>query len=606
MLRLVVSYADQLRYLPYPDCEVSLGASKESEIAMPYPGVSRRHAIVRPVDGGLLITDVGSKNGLLVRGRRVQEVLLHPGDEAQLGYARLALESVSTSEAELALALEETTGEPQARRPSGSTDELPSDSAVSSPVKALQLIRALEGLSGEALAQRRQQLFDQACAILGGEALIAFRAGSSDEEFTIRDLAGTLPDPISLLSLEYLGVGDSPTGAGQPAWLATTADGQGYRLAVLLSPSVARSASWRRPFLDYLGSKFLGDVPPAELDEEPNPMEDALSHPPGMVLGSSAAMQALLGHLRATVRSHLDVLLLGETGTGKELFARLIHASGPKPRGPFVAINCAAISADLLEAELFGVLGRVATGVDARPGLFAQADGGTIFLDEIGDMPERLQAKLLRVLQEREVLPVGGATARRIDVRVLSASNRDLAALARQGVFRADLYYRLRALEFRIPPLRERREDIPQLVLAFLQQAARRYDKPLRGVSRKALERLMAHDWPGNVRELEDEIERAVLLTPAGGTLHSDHLGLTVDAAPSSAASAAEAAPTSFSPTPLPARTASTLGDRVHAVERDAILDALRSTGGKKTLAARLLGLTRQGLAQKMKRLGMG
>ena len=264
--------------------------------------------------------------------------------------------------------------------------------------------------------------------------------------------------------------------------------------------------------------------------------------------------------------------------------------------------------AELLEADLFGVEARVATGVDPRPGLFAKAEGGTLVLDEIGDMAERLQAKLLRVLQEREVLSVGAHHPRKIKVRVISASNQNLAQRVEAGTFRADLYYRLRGLQFHLPPLRERKDDLPALVLAFAHEAANRYDKEIHGVSRKALDLLTAYAWPGNVRELKNEVGRAVLLAKAGGHLESEHFG------PVRYAVEHATAPAQHAETPTSPVSASTdsqidpapraLHGRLDAVERQAISEALLLSQGNKSKAAQILGITRNGLALKMKRLG--
>jgi transcriptional regulator with PAS, ATPase and Fis domain len=367
----------------------------------------------------------------------------------------------------------------------------------------------------------------------------------------------------------------------------------GLRLTALFESA---PEPWQHDFFAYLAEKLL-PASTVEKREAVPATGDVLRFPPGMVVGSSAAMEGLLTQLRATVRSDLSVLLLGETGTGKELFARLIHDSGPHARGPFVAINCAAVPAELLEAELFGIAGRVATGVDPRPGLFFQANGGTIFLDEIGDMPERLQSKLLRVLQEREVLSLGGSSPRKIDARIVAASNRDLGRLVKEGLFRADLFYRLRGVELHLPPLRARRGDLPALLLAFASRAAAKYGKRIHGVSRRALSALLGHDWPGNVRELEATIERAVLLCPDGGALQREHFGPLERASD-------EPVPSASSPArpDLPA-SAGTLQEQVEALEREAILRALAAAKGNKSKAARLLGITRNGLSLKMERL---
>src|SRR5262249_39862514 len=244
--------------------------------------------------------------------------------------------------------------------------------------------------------------------------------------------------------------------------------------------------------------------------------------PAEMVPGTSPAIHALYQELRAVAQSRLDVLLLGETGTGKELFARLIHASGPTARGPFLPLSAPAIPGELLESELFGIAGRVATGVDARAGLLDLAQGGTVLLDEIGDLSLGLQTRLLRFLQEREIRPVGGLP-KSVNLRVISATNRPLERMVAEGNFREDLYFRLRSLCFRVPPLRERAEDLPALALAFAAEAAEIHGKRIRGISQKAVNRLLAHRWPGNVRELRHEIVQAVLRCPNGAHLESRH-----------------------------------------------------------------------------------
>lgn len=314
-----------------------------------------------------------------------------------------------------------------------------------------------------------------------------------------------------------------------------------------------------------------------------------------MIVGESAAFANLLADLEAAVRSRLDVLLLGETGTGKELLARAIHTSGPASEGPFVAVNCAAIPGDLLEAELFGVQAKVATGVDPRTGLVVQAHGGTMFLDEVAELEERLQAKLLRVLQEREVRPLGAPKPRPVQVRFISASNRNLAALVQAGRFRADLYYRLRGFEVRVPSLRDRREDLPSLISALVARAAADYGKRIAGVSRRALTQLIEHPWPGNVRELQDEVRRAVSRCPDGGVLESGFFTFQKSGLQDSD-------PPLEIPAPPPPRM---LEERVNDLEREALLEALARTGGNKTKAAQALGLTRNGLNLKLKRLGL-
>jgi two-component system response regulator GlrR len=232
------------------------------------------------------------------------------------------------------------------------------------------------------------------------------------------------------------------------------------------------------------------------------------------IVARSGAMQRVLETVSRIAKTDSTIFIHGESGTGKELIARAVHLSSSRRDRPFVAINCAAIPESLLESELFGHEKGAFTGaVRTSKGLFVQAHEGTMFLDEIGDMPLTLQAKFLRVLQERQFYPVGSESPIDVDVRVIVATNKELGKLAEQGLFRDDLYYRIHVIPIEIPPLRERREDIPLLVEHFLKKFGRQMDKAVKGVSPKALRRLMLHDWPGNVRELENTIEYAMAMT---------------------------------------------------------------------------------------------
>jgi two-component system response regulator HydG len=233
-----------------------------------------------------------------------------------------------------------------------------------------------------------------------------------------------------------------------------------------------------------------------------------------LMVGDSAKMQRVIDLVARVADSQASVIIRGESGTGKEMVARLIHGNSPRKDGPFVAINCAALPETLLESELFGIERGVATGVEARPGKFELAKGGTIFLDEIGDIPPTLQAKLLRVLQEREVEKLGGGRRRiPIDVRILSATHRGLEDMIEKGEFRSDLYYRLKVVEIVLPPLRERKDDIPKLVRFFLDKYGKREGLQDVRITQEALQKLMRYPFPGNVRELENLIEGALALT---------------------------------------------------------------------------------------------
>jgi transcriptional regulator with PAS, ATPase and Fis domain len=312
-------------------------------------------------------------------------------------------------------------------------------------------------------------------------------------------------------------------------------------------------------------------------------------------------MRSFYAEMRPLVQGDVPVLLLGETGVGKELLARILHDSSRRRRGPFVAVNCAAIPADLLEAEMFGIGKGVATGVAERRGKFQMAEGGTLFLDEIGDMPLELQAKLLRALQEKEVQPVGGAPVP-VDIRVIAATNSDLQRRMEEARFRRDLYFRIAGFVLRVPALRERREDVPALVERFVRTFARETGRRIHGVTVKALRALVAHEWPGNVRELEHEVRRLVYLCPEGQAIDSTMISPHVLAASAgrSPAPGAGAAPAAAAPDTLD------LEANVDALERRLITGALEHAGGNRSYAARLLGISRNGLAFKIERLGLG
>src|SRR5580765_8210692 len=235
-----------------------------------------------------------------------------------------------------------------------------------------------------------------------------------------------------------------------------------------------------------------------------------------LMVGDSPKMQRVIDLVARVADSQANVIIRGESGTGKEMVARLIHGNSPRKDGPFVAINCAALPETLLESELFGIERGVATGVEARPGKFELAKGGTVFLDEVGDIPLALQAKLLRVLQEREVEKLGGRRRIPIDVRILSATHRGLEDMIERGEFRQDLYYRLRVVEIVLPPLRERREDIPRLVRHFLERFAAREGREVPSLDREAFAALLSHGYAGNIRELENLLEGAAALSRGG------------------------------------------------------------------------------------------
>jgi two-component system response regulator PilR (NtrC family) len=307
------------------------------------------------------------------------------------------------------------------------------------------------------------------------------------------------------------------------------------------------------------------------------------------LLGQSQAMQ----HLRETIakvsRSQAPVHIYGESGTGKELVAQLIHESGPRRDGPFVAVNCGAIPTELMESELFGHKRGSFTGAVAdKKGMVQSAEGGTLFLDEVGDLPLHMQVKLLRVIQEKAVRPIGEQRETAVDVRILSATHRNLTALVAEGAFREDLYYRVNVIEIRVPALRERPEDIQELAEAVLRRLARRTKIEAPALEAGALKALSTYSFPGNVRELENILERALAMS-GGNAIRADDLQLR--STPLSAA-AAEAG-------------TGPLGEQLEEIEREAIIKALEQTRYNKTAAAKLLGVTFRALRYRIKKLGL-
>jgi len=302
------------------------------------------------------------------------------------------------------------------------------------------------------------------------------------------------------------------------------------------------------------------------------------------IVTASPTMEALLAEARLAAQSEASLLIQGESGTGKELLARAIHRASPRRDKPFVAINCGAIPAELLESELFGHLKGAFTGAGRdHPGLFLSAEGGTVFLDEIGDMPVQLQVKLLRVLQEGEVRPVGATETRKVDVRILSATHRNLEEAVASGEFREDLYYRLNVVSLTLPPLRERREDIPLLAQHFLSILTEKYQRRIRGFAPDALEMLAAADWPGNIRQLHNVLEQCVALC-------------TTPTIPATLVTRAlRDKPAEIQP----------LAEARNAFERDYLINLLKLTRGHVSEVARLAGRNRTEVYRLLQRHGL-
>jgi two-component system response regulator AtoC len=344
------------------------------------------------------------------------------------------------------------------------------------------------------------------------------------------------------------------------------------------------------------GARFLSvsekaaesEVREADLDG-PEPVEKIL-------IGQHPAIVKLRALIEKVAPSDVTILITGESGSGKEVVARAIHSLSPRRNHPFLPVNCAAIPRDLLESEMFGHERGAFTGASGtRQGLFSTAAGGTIFLDEISEMPMDLQAKLLRVLEDGEVRPVGADRSTKVDVRVIAASNVDLSVSVRKGIFREDLFYRLQVVPIMVPPLRERRSDIPVLVDYFLERIHSRHPERKITVSREAMVHLWSYDWPGNVRELENMVERLAILCE-DSVIDTSILPPVLISKPRP--------PVIEIPASLPPGGVN-LQSLVRELEGRLINDALRQTGGNKQAAAKLLGLKRTTFAAKLRRCGV-
>jgi DNA-binding NtrC family response regulator len=562
----------------------TIGNSAENDIVLPFRGISGRHALLTRTGSGLLLSDAGSKNGIVANGAVVQSLVLSTGTIVQMGAALITVEEADTAELKIAFA---TGGDGAPARRTPHTDTLLGRGTESD---ALALIARIER-SGAA-RDEAQAIVAEARRILRASsvALRDVRHG----EGAVAALAGpALPGDVVEASTRFLAASPRPDDdvrrvADGTALMSGKARGDRASVLIAYFAGAPRAIEpWERSLFAYLAAKLLslrsaeakaGAAPqPARRDE---------------IVAESPQLRALLDAVASVARSERPILIQGETGTGKELIARLLHETGPYANGKLLAVSCAEIPKDLLESELFGVERGVATGVEARAGLFAAADGGSLFLDEIGELPQSMQASLLRILERREVRAVGARAARPVRLRVILATRRGVTGgdPASSAAVRDDLFYR--CLPLFIPPLRERPDDIVPLALHFISRVCAEAGLRRVAISEKAIDLLLRHDWPGNVRELEHAVEEAVLRFGRGGILQSNHFAAILRTPAQQ--------PSAPIPTPPPP-----LHEERARIDRDRIQRALRDTRGNKAAAARLLGLSRNGLLKMIERLGI-
>ena len=620
------------RSFPLRTGDNRVGSLEANEVFLPRRGVSRQHATLH-VDGDQAsVEDLGSKNGTYVSGQRVDRAPLSVGDSVRFGPVLLRFVELHQDDSRLAISLEPAISDQTSVVPLMDSRILDTGVGTELTNHWLRLVEAVylrldgkpDGDLGAAIRTLCEELRLPSAALLeipasrSGDPIVLAASGRVATESTaqLRALFYHLdtPNPPELqFHTEAQGTDDE--GRDLPA---TT-------VAVLRRPEhdPLVLALWGN-FPGRVGSKNLLRLllrlleprrphPGAPVPRAASRRYPGLSFPSDYVHAQSAVMGKIYELMQSLAQGDLPVLIIGETGVGKEYLGQILHRSSPRRHGPYVAINCAAIPAELLESELFGIGEGVATGVAAKKGRLQLANGGTMFLDEIGDMSSDLQAKLLRALQEKEVHPVGRDPVD-IDVRILAATNQALSERIEDGSFRADLYYRLAGYVLEIPPLRKRPEDIPALVEHFLRDCARQLGRPIRGVTVRALRMLMDYPWPGNVRELANEVRRAVYLCPENGNIESSTLSkalqpeggdVGIKKAIAQNLSEEEATPESSSQE-LP--SAAGLGfDSLDLaqLEGQAVTEALRRCQGNQVRAARLLGISRQSLRRRMERLGL-
>ena len=584
-----------------------VGSSASSDLHLPYDGVSREHAMLRITSSSLTLEDRGSKNGTFIDQSPIHRAALDDNSTVAFGPIELFLKVIEGDDAELGLVLgptslpRETTGF-ESRDTRTVEHDAPGDPFERGWWAALEPFVA--NLAADQTSEALACLLE-GC---GATAACALEQGAAGEPVVLTSCGPLRPISKGLTlrgehTSPWTYIFDQETSSAT-LWLRDPESSLGSRALglVLWDGELDRGSGGERlrPFLRllavHLGRRAADDSTVAASSREPALSEaQGLNFPPGIYRGRDAPTRFLYRQLQTALRDDAPVLLLGETGVGKEHLARTLHLSSRRRRQPMVAFNCAAIPTDLLEAELFGIGKGVATGVDARKGMMREAAGGTLFLDEIGDMPLVLQAKLLRVLQERQIQPLGGSPES-IDVRIVAATNVDLSERMAAGTFRADLYYRLAGHLLEVPPLRRRGEDLPGLIEHLLRAACETAGIEVRGVTVKALEEMLAHPWPGNVRELEHVIRRAVGHCRNGGVLDSQKLSLG-PAGLSSREGTTEGRESGFEDLALK--------PRLQQLEETLIRTALERSEGRRNRAAELLGISRNGLADKLRRLSI-
>ncbi|MEE4271624.1 MAG: sigma 54-interacting transcriptional regulator [Thermoanaerobaculales bacterium] len=557
-LRLILQMDDEIMRFTLPPGELVLGAADDCDLRVPHFTVSRRHAVLRCTAGEVVLEDLGSSNGTTVDGQRLQgAAAVGAGQAVTFGSVGGRIEEVGEEDLEPAVSFGSAVKAPESDTPAGNLETF--------------TVGSLKAFAFHHLPEVLHKLDEGAdtttAAQTAGAAL--FSALPCTEVEVVDERLG--------IEAVIFSAGIDEPGCADPV-VVTTRDGVTVKARF---PHSAQAESYgplvesAALLIGLAGRRSENGIEAVTAPPKPSPPD-----PPTVV-----SMVERLYHDAAKVAaSDISVLISGESGTGKEVLARFIHAASHRAVQPLATLNCAALPRDLLESELFGVEEGVATGVTKRPGKFEAAHGGTLFLDEIGDMAPETQARILRVLQEGEVYRLGGREPRPADVRIISATNKNLDALMAAGAFRRDLFHRIADWQVTVPPLRQRSGDIANLAAHFLLEETAKRGVRATGISRGAVATLDRYSWPGNIRQLQREMARSALFIEDGELLETRHLQEAIrgGGAPISAGS---------------------LRETLEATERAEIERAIAATDGDTLEASKRLGMSRSTLYRRMKDL---
>lgn len=601
MLRLVAYAHDGVRRFPIHRPELVIGSEPSCDIALDYPGVSGRHAKVRQAGGELRIEDLGSRKGTLVNGRRVREAALQVLDEVRLGGITLLVEDVV---------------EPKPEPPVVVAP--PAEPTITPAAMLDHVARVSDWVIADSESRHTlESLVRVLLAECGGGALFLFMlqadgtapgvklAVATDAAWLKR--GETLLDAIDAHRREHPEMpGASFRGAADPE-LAPDGACVVFRFFAAVERRyllVVALPRWREESWSPLGGfSALGDLLILGLVHHVGRYEPivpgyrarkGLTLHPGLVLGESDAMARVIEQLRAAVDVHVPVLLRGEAGTGRELLARSLHLSGSRRDGPFVVASCSGADLQRIEADLFGAEVPGKSGPVEREGKLLLAHGGTLYLHDVEQLPLELQARLVRFLRSGEVEPAGSTRSVTVDVRIVASSSGPLEPEVARDRFRVDLAHRLSGLAIDVPPLRQRREDLPLLIQTYINRCCHEAGKRVQGISVKAMGALVGYHYPGNLTELENLTRQLVYLCPLGQPIDVNLLPPKVSSAEMQAVARVDGASSDLR-----------LDRLVATCEQAAIQEALRRSHHNKSEAARLLGLSRNGLALKMERHGL-